>query len=73
MIELRGYEEFKKRIIELDKKEMRAHVKFLLHLAAIAELCKKNDYDFADILIKSVDRMENPPEILKEMINDRKF
>jgi hypothetical protein len=74
MVELKGDEEFNKRLEEISKMDISAMQRLMAHLAAIEELCKKNNCSFQDLFAKAVEsKKENQKPIRQLMKWNIKF
>jgi hypothetical protein len=55
MVELKGDEEFNKRLEEISKMDLSAMQRLMAQLAAIEDMCKKNNLSFQDLLVKATE------------------
>jgi len=55
MVELKGDEEFNKRLEEISKMNLSAIQRLMAQLAAIEEMCKKNNCSFQDLFAKALE------------------
>jgi hypothetical protein len=55
MTELKGDEEFNKKLEEISKMDLTAIQRLMAQLAAIEEMCKKNNCSFQDLYNKATE------------------